>query len=372
MKITQTQVSKQFKHMTSAPIAMAFVAVLLVGLVGVHYLRASHAATSTAAVESEAGMLTGASKLTDTTASGAAAIKFRSASTVGVPWGSKSFYVDPNNDATTYAHNNPSLTNVSLIAREGQQSVATWFGDWNSNVQSDANTYVSKAASANAIPILVAYNIPNRDCGGYSAGGAQTETDYATWISQFAAGIGNQLAIVILEPDAVALTSCLDSDQLAARWRELSNAINVLSAHSSTYIYIDAGHSNWVSASDTASRLQSAGITKATGFSLNVSNFTTTASNVDFGNQVASLISNKHYVIDTSRNGNGPTSDNQWCNPSGRALGQTPTTVTGSSLADAYLWIKTPWASDGSCNGGPPAGQDNWPYVIALAQAAGW
>ena len=58
-------------------------------------------------------------------------------------------------------------------------------------------------------------------------------------------------------------------------------------------------------------------------------------------------------MIDTSRNGRGPNHD-QWCNPPGRALGTLPTTTTGDPLIDAYLWIKAPGESDGTCRHGPP------------------
>jgi len=64
-----------------------------------------------------------------------------------------------------------------------------------------------------------------------------------------------------------------------------------------------------------------------------------------------------HFVIDTSRNGQGPwtptvtSPDPQtWCNPPGRGLGLRPTANTGVPLVDAYLWIKTPGQSDGQCN----------------------
>jgi endoglucanase len=67
----------------------------------------------------------------------------------------------------------------------------------------------------------------------------------------------------------------------------------------------------------------------------------------------------KHFVIDTSRNGNGPYG-NEWCNPPGRALGIPPTTDTGEELCDAFLWIKVPGESDGTGNGGPRAGKF-WP-----------
>ena len=64
-----------------------------------------------------------------------------------------------------------------------------------------------------------------------------------------------------------------------------------------------------------------------------------------------------HLVIDTSRNGNGPTADNAWCNPRGRAIGLRPQVVTDQPGVDAYLWTKKPGESDGTCNGGPAAGQ---------------
>jgi cellulase/cellobiase CelA1 len=80
----------------------------------------------------------------------------------------------------------------------------------------------------------------------------------------------------------------------------------------------------------------------------------------------------KHFVIDTSRNGNGGSADGQWCNPPNQAIGATPTTRTGNTLVDSLLWAKSPWGSDGPCNGGPPAGQAFWDYAITLAKNAGW
>ena len=62
---------------------------------------------------------------------------------------------------------------------------------------------MAKAAVERAVPVLVAYDIPGRDCAQYSAGGALNEADYEAWIDGFAKGIGNQQAVVILEPDAL-------------------------------------------------------------------------------------------------------------------------------------------------------------------------
>lgn len=74
--------------------------------------------------------------------------------------------------------------------------------------------------------------------------------------------------------------------------------------------------------------------------------------------------SQKHAVIDTSRNGRGsweppvgkyPDAE-VWCNPPDRGLGRRPTLVSGNSYVDAFLWIKIPGESDGECHrgqGGP-------------------
>jgi endoglucanase len=80
-------------------------------------------------------------------------------------------------------------------------------------------------------------------------------------------------------------------------------------------------------------------------------------------------------VIDTSRNGNGAPPGgagvNEWCNPTGRALGRAPTTSTGVAGVDAFLWVKYPGQSDGACRAGEPAAGTWWPsYALALARAA--
>jgi endoglucanase len=91
-----------------------------------------------------------------------------------------------------------------------------------------------------------------------------------------------------------------------------------------------------------------------------------------YGGQLSRLIGGKHFIVDTSRNGLGPAPDGSWCNPSGRALGERPTTATGDPLADAYFWIKRPGESDGTCNGGPAAGQWWGDYALGLAKRAAY
>lgn len=277
-------------------------------------------------------------------------------------------YVDPASNALLQARQWQSSRprEAEVMRRIGNQPVAHWFGEWSGDVRGAVNRLVSSAAASGSVPVLVAYNIPQRDCGSYSAGGAHSADGYRSWIRSFANGIGRRSAIVILEPDAVASAECLSSADRARRFELLSAAVNVLKSTTGATVYVDGGHSRWLSVAEAARRLQQAGIGQADGFSLNVSNFQTTESNLAYGQKVSALVGGKHFVIDTSRNGAGATGE--WCNPAGRALGYAPTTNTGNALADAYLWIKRPGESDGTCNGGPRAGQW-WPdYALRLAQ----
>eukprot|EP00644_Phytophthora_capsici_P000380 jgi/Phyca11/503744/fgenesh2_kg.PHYCAscaffold_4_\ len=62
-------------------------------------------------------------------------------------------------------------------------------------------------------------------------------------------------------------------------------------------------------------------------------------------------------IVDTSRNYNGnPTTD--WCNVPTAGIGKPPTSETGVSNIDYFMWIKPPGESDGECTttGGTSAG----------------
>ena len=243
---------------------------------------------------------------------------------------------------------------------------AIWIGDWFSDVQSVTRDIVTRVTSAGALPVLVLYNIPQRDCGLYSAGGANSAAAYRTWIAGVANGIGERRAVILLEPDAAMAADCLSSSDRALRFQLLREAVATLKSKAGISVYIDGGHAGWDAASVAAGRLLEAGIAQADGFALNVSNFQTNANSVPYGTDVSARVGGKHFVIDTSRNGLGPGS--HWCNPDGRALGSTPSTQTSHPLVDALLWVKSPGESDGTCNSGPAAGMW-WPeYALAMAR----
>ncbi|RKT19899.1 endoglucanase [Streptomyces sp. 1114.5] len=279
-----------------------------------------------------------------------------------VPTLTDGFYVDPDSSAQQWVNANRADGRAPAIqASIANVPTARWFGNWSGAIGTATGAYVGAAAAKGKLPILVAYNIPDRDiCAGQSGGGAGSPADYATWIAAFASGIGNRPAVVVLEPDSLGDESCMSAAQIAQRNAMLRNAITQFAAKApNTRLYLDAGNPAWLSADTMARHLVDAGVSGAHGFSLNVSNFVTTAQNTAYGNAVnASLQSmkgfTKPFVVDTSRNGNG--SDGAWCNPAGRRIG-TPTQWGGG--AEMLLWIKAPGESDGNCGtgAGSSAGQ---------------
>lgn len=288
----------------------------------------------------------------------------------GNPLLGASFYVNPYSNAkkTADAWRTTRPADATQMDKIATQSVAAWLGDWNTNIEADVNNQTTTITSAGATPVFVAYNIPQRDCGGLSGGGGATPDAYKTWITAIANGIGSRKAVVILEPDALANMGCLSSADQQTRFDLFKFAVSTLRAKGQIFVYLDAGHSNWQSPATIADRLIKAGIDIANGFSLNISNFGYTPDNTTYGEAVSSRVGGKHFIIDTSRNGLGPTADWQWCNPAGRAIGNRPTAVTNNALIDAYLWIKVPGESDGACNGYPSSGTWMAEYALGLAQ----
>ena len=181
-------------------------------------------------------------------------------------------------------------------------------------------------------------------------------------------------AAIILEPDAIAMADCLSADQQQERYDLLSYAVDALTRDPAAAVYIDGGHSRWLSADVLAARLNQVGVDRARGLRPDTANFFTTEAAIGAADAVSGMTGGAHYVIDTSRNGVGPAEgvELDWCNPGGRALGAAPTTATASPNVDAYLWVKRPGESDGSCNRGEaPAGRFVNSYAMDLVNNAG-
>ena len=280
-------------------------------------------------------------------------------------------YVDPNSpaqrQAETWKRSRPQ--DAALVQQIADQPVARWFGDWAANIRREVSQAAATITATGALPVFVAYNIPHRDCGSYSAGGSKSSDAYRKWIVDFAAGVRGQRAMVILEPDALPGMDCLPAPAREERVDLIRGGVEALAAQGA-FVYIDAGHAQWHPPDEMAKRLTRSGIATASGFALNVSNTHSTPTNVAYGEQVSRLVGGKHFVIDTSRNGIPGSDPKQWCNPRGRALGVVPTTNTAHPLVDAFLWVKPPGESDGTCGGGPAAGRWWSTYALELSRLA--
>jgi endoglucanase len=265
-----------------------------------------------------------------------------------------SLYVDPNTQAARWVAANPNDSKAAVIRTKiANQPTARWMSNYSpSTVTTEVSSHVSAAKAAGKIPVFSVYQIPNRDCGGASAGGAPDLTQYQKWVTSFASAIGTDTVLIILETDSIALQTCLNGQALTDRNNALAKATQTIkAANANAKVYLDGGHSAWNSASIQANRLRDAGVQYADGFYTNVSNFQPTAREASYGKSVISAlqglgISGKRQVIDTSRNG-GASGD--WCadDNTDRRIGQYPTLATNDASIDAYLWVKPPGEADG-------------------------
>jgi endoglucanase len=293
-----------------------------------------------------------------------------------VPAAASEFWVDPASDAAKQVdqwRKDGRIADAVQLEKIARQPIAHWIGS-EGNTTEETKGIVSQAKAGGRTPVLVAYNIPNRDCGQYSSGGAESDDEYRGFVQQMADGIGGDKAVVILEPDALAqtLTKCEGQGEQEGREALLADAVKTLSA-SGGEVYIDAGNPGFVKdTGQLADGLRKSGVDQAAGFALNTSNFATNDAVESYGKKVSDQLGGKKFVIDTSRNGNGSYNGPEqptWCNPPGRALGVPPTRNTGDPRVAAFLWIKEPGGSDGNCRGAPDAGQFMPDYALGLAKA---
>ncbi|MFD9909397.1 glycoside hydrolase family 6 protein [Streptomyces sp. NPDC059063] len=298
-------------------------------------------------------------------------------SSAGAKRASGAFWVDPQSAAARQVRQwqqEGRTQDAEALKRISEQPMAVWpAGD---DPAPDVREATEGAAKEGRTAVLVAYNIPHRDCGRHSAGGAHDAAYYRSWLGSFADAIGQSPALVILEPDAIPhiVDGCTPGQYHEERYQLLSEAIQRLKRQPRVKVYLDAGNPGWITdARKLTLPLRRAGIDAADGFSLNVSNFQSDERTKGYGRELAATVGGKHFVMDTSRNGRGPLAGDRqdaWCNPPGRGLGTRPTDRTGDPLLDAYLWIKRPGDSDGPCRGGPAAGQW-WPdYALGLVRNA--
>jgi endoglucanase len=191
------------------------------------------------------------------------------------------------------------------------QGHAVWFTSGTpAEVEKQVRRTMLAAALERRVPVLVAYDLPFRDCGQYSAGGALNTADYVAWIDGFARGIGNGRAVVVLEPDGLGIipynttiygaaewcqpdltgTGLTPAEANQARYDQLNAAVDRLEQQTSAAVYLDGTHAAWLGVGEAAYRLAKAGALRAQGFFLNVSNYQTTANSLTFGRWISKCI----------------------------------------------------------------------------------
>jgi endoglucanase len=302
---------------------------------------------------------------------------------VGNPFAGARFYVlrpgdigaDAADQARAWARSRPG--NAALLRKIAGQPWAEWYGGWLPDPGTLFRQRVRRRYAPTYTTALIAIHaLPDRACSGaYTSGGPRA---YRAFVGNLANAIGSYPTIVVVEPDGVPDTPCggrFEHERLVL----IRYATRTLSALPHTGVYIDAGRSDWTGARTIIPRLRQAGVQYARGFALDVTGYDTTAAELRFGDKLGRALGGKHFIINTSRNGNGPLSfrrasstNELWCNTPGRALGNRPTSHTGNPLADAFAWVLHPGYSDGHCQGGPTVGRWWLSYALALARRAHW
>ena len=193
---------------------------------------------------------------------------------------------------------------------------AVWFTDGSpKEVESAVRKTMREAERQGRVPVLVAYNVPFRDCAQYSAGGATDTAAYKAWIDGFARGIGKSQALVIVEPDGLGIipynttiygaadwckpvvtdaqgnVTAAPGATPAERYAQINYAVDRLEEKAPrARVYLDGTHSAWLGVGEAAYRLYAAGVQRAQGFFVNVSNYETTSDNTQFGTWVSDCI----------------------------------------------------------------------------------
>lgn len=280
------------------------------------------------------------------------------------PFAGRDLYVDPDSQAIRAVDSATDSATRDAFLTIADQPTGIWLTPEKypaGEVGPFVAQVVADAAAQDTLPLFVVYGVPDRDCGQFSAGGTTVE-GYEVWVREIAAALDGTGTPVILEPDSISLAEqCGDVE---GRLSLVSTAGTTLTDAGAT-VYLDGGHSNWHSVQETADLLRRAGIAGVHGFATNVSNYNDDDSELAYAQRLSAQLDGAPFVVDTGRNGNG--SDGTWCNPPGAALGARPLTLEAEGL-DANLWVKPPGESDGTCGGGPVAGE--WWVDRALSLVA--
>ncbi|KNG50486.1 cellobiohydrolase-like protein II precursor [Stemphylium lycopersici] len=249
-----------------------------------------------------------------------------------------------------------------------------------------------KDVPCNQIAALVIYDLPGRDCAAKASNGELAvgelniyKTEYIDPIVAIFKKYPNTAIALVIEPDSlpnlvtnIDLQTCKDS---ASGYREgVAYALKQLNLPN-VMMYIDAGHGGWLGwndnlkpgAKELSAVYKKAGSPKQVrGIATNVAGWNawdlspgefSSATDAQwnkaqnekkyielFSPELKSAGMPGQAIVDTGRNGvTGLRQEwGNWCNIDGAGFGRRPTSTTGSSLVDAFVWVKPGGESDGT------------------------
>ena len=227
------------------------------------------------------------------------------------------------------------------------------------------------------VPLMAVFFHEGRGCSpSYQGGGPAEDRRYKGYIRQFARAVGSREVVLAFEPDATGTTKCLAKSRRRARLRTLAYGVRVLSRLPNATVYIDATASDWQGVPTVARKLRALGVRRVRGFMLNATHQDTTRNNIRYGARLSRAVGGKHFIINTSHNGNGNfrrSGKVYTCNPPNVAAGARPTTNTDHPKVDAYMWVERPGYSNGACGGGPARVGAFWlKRALQMVRGADW
>jgi cellulose 1,4-beta-cellobiosidase len=253
----------------------------------------------------------------------------------------------------------------------------------------DAAKQSKKKKKKPVVPVVVVYDLPNRDCSAKASAGELSveqggeeryRKEFIDPIAEQFSKRADQRIVVVLEPDSLpnvvtnlSVEKCAKSELIYKH--SIAYAISKLSLPN-VYIYVDAAHAGWLGwignregFADVMKEVlaMAGGPDRIRGYATNTSNYN--ALDGEWGKKLESTnpcpneysyvqalaesmaerdIKDKGYIIDTSRNGvqESRTVWGNWCNIAKAGIGERPQ-VAPRPLLDAYFWVKPPGDSDG-------------------------
>lgn len=257
-----------------------------------------------------------------------------------------------------YTEDPTSRENVNNLIH---MPIAEWLTQSLEKTQKTIRENITQSITTDSIPMFVAYNIPKRDLGGESRGGLPGADVYKDWVHGISDAIGDNAAVIILEPDALAHADDMDGAEKINRLGLISYALEVFQDNSHTAVYLDIGNSRWLSPQAAAELLHQVSPNKPIpGISLNVANRRSEAETREYAQQIEEAYGHELYVmIDNSLNGAPDTAEiTEWCNPEGQKIGTLNDVAFDRDAKVEAAFIKVPGRSDGRCGtSDAPAGE---------------